>query len=316
MAQNAPPSYSETQIYDLVDYYQLGANTYQQYLSKHLAESESIKAQNLETRLQNLSATLIAAESQIRKTMEEKQLNMMEFTKNFILKTQQMNKKNLTVLVEKIDDINNDLVKMTLDQFGVLSNTTITGYKKISYALQSNLTDLQQSMSLLFYNMSQGNVEQNATIISKINALARSNKESLNELALHQTEAFGSVKTKLESIMGQSATLAKVLETTTVMIEGHTSLLRAEIAKITAEIDMWKTEISKLKMQEETIRRIKLRIITLAGREAALTIGMRTINYVLHNVMPSLVGDLYATEDRKAINAEANAMLEATRELQ
>lgn len=314
MAQNAPPSYSKTQIFDLVDYYQLGANTYQQYLSKHLAESETIKAQNLETRLQNISATLIAAESQIRKTMEEKQVNMMEFTKNFILKTQQMNQKNLTVLVKKIADINNDLVNMTLDQFGVLSNATITGYKKISYALQSNLADLQQSMSLLFYNMSQGNVEQNATIISKINALARSNKESLNELTLHQTEAFGSVKTKLESIMGQSATLAKVLETTTVMIEGQTSLLRAEIAKIAAEIDMWKTEISKLKLQEETIKRIKERIVVLTGREAALTIALTKIGQIVSIINP-ISAEILRITNAQAHSSQINAMLSAVRDL-
>ena len=273
---NAPPTYGKKQIYDLVDYYQLGANVYQQYLSKHLAEEEVIKTQNLETRLHNITTALTVAESQIRKTMEEKQLNMIEFTKKFIIETQEMNGKNINNLIEKMRDINNDISAIVLDEFGVLSDTTIKGYKKITYTLQSNLADLQQNMSILFYDSTQGNIEQTATIVAKINELAKSNKESLNELALHETEAFGSLKVKLESIMGQSSTLAKVMETTNVMIEGQTSLLRAEIAKIAGEIAQWKLDLTALEQKlqgavEEINKREALRDVAMAATAATIT---------------------------------------------
>lgn len=243
---NAPPAFSKKEIYDLVDYYQLGSNAYQQYLTKHLSEEEVIKTQNLETRLKNIDTALAVSETQIRKSMEEKQLNMMEFTKKFIMEIQEKNGKNLNDLIENITDINKDIANIVLDQFGVLSDVTIKGYKKISYTLRSNLADLQQNISLLFLNSAQNSIEQTATITAKINELAKSNKESLNELSLHETKAFGSLTVKLESIMGQSTTLAKVMETTNVMIEGQTSLLRAEIAKIAGEIAQWKLDLSAL----------------------------------------------------------------------
>ena len=317
---NAPPSYGKKQIYDLVDYYQLGANAYQQYLSKHLAEEEVIKTQNLETRFENITMALTVAESQMRKTMEEKQLNMMDFTKKFIIETQEMNRKNINKLIEKMADINNDIAEIVLDQFGVLSDITIKGYKKITYTLQSNLADLQQNISLLFYDSTKSSVEQNAIIVAKINALAKSNKETLNELALHETEAFGSLKVKLESITGQSSTLAKVMETTNVMIEGQTSLLRAEIAKIAGEIAQWKLDLTALEtrllgaveeinrreaamaiaIQQEVftinamIARVKEKIINLAGAEARLTSLLTATGSVMGSLAPTALAPLEA----------------------
>lgn len=334
---NAPPTYGKKQIYDLVDYYQLGANVYQQYLSKHLAEEEVIKTQNLETRLHNITTALTVAESQIRKTMEEKQLNMIEFTKKFIIETQEMNGKNINNLIEKMRDINNDITAIVLDEFGVLSDTTIKGYKKITYTLQSNLADLQQNMSILFYDSTQGNIEQTATLVAKINELAKSNKESLNELALHETEAFGALKVKLESIMGQSSTLAKVMETTNVMIEGQTSLLRAEIAKIAGEIAQWKLDLSALETrlvgaieeinrreaafaaatQQEvialkgTIARVKDRINYLVGAEARLTSLLTDTGSVLGALAPTAQATLLTAQAAAQAKGVAASTAEA-----
>lgn len=308
-----PPVYSKKQIYDLVDYYQLGANTYQQYLSRHQAEEEVIKAQNLETRLQNIADALTTAESQIRKTMEEKQLNMMEFTKKFILETQQNNKKNINSLINKIRDINTDITGIVLDQFGVLSDTTIKGYKKITYTLQSNLADLQQNMSLLFYDTTESSIEQNAIVVAKINELAKSNKETLNELALHETEAFGSLKVKLESIMGQSTTLSKVVETTNVMIEGQTSLLRAEIAKISAEIAQWKLDLTALEQKlqgavEEINKRDVIREAAIAATAATIT-TMVAESQAMHQNVTELKSTIARVKDRIIYLVGAEARL-------
>lgn len=245
MEKNSQPVYNFNKIYDTVDYFKLGVNRHNQFLSKYNLEKEIYKNKNLNTQIQNVEMHLQSATLELIYKIDQKSLDIMKMNERIYKQILDMNIKNTTKLIEKSQEVSEQIMIFLQE-----------GIKRLSYTATENLRilllELHKGIQSQAFTLQKLNLDREIMSIDSflnIQKSLRTNSEiiegKLFEIQKTQVEGFGAIKDNVEMVSGEIKAVTKVGEAVNPLILSTKNDIETEVVKLQAYIQKLERNIAE-----------------------------------------------------------------------
>jgi hypothetical protein len=211
-------------------------NRHNQFLSKYNLEKEIYKNKNLNTQIQNVEMHLQSVALELMYKIDQKSLDIMKTNERIYKQILDMNIKNTTKLIEKSQEVSEQIMIFLQE-----------GIKRLSYTAQENvkilLLELHKGVQAQAFTLQKFNLDREIMSIENflnIQKTIRTNSQiiekSLFEIQKKQVMGFGSIKSNIEMVLGEVKAVTKVGEAVNPLILSTKNDIETEVVKLQAYI--------------------------------------------------------------------------------